>query len=355
MKIKHIYWFASFNLNCPSTRYRGQIPLKHLSQNNGIESDFVYPERSINGILKFLRTYLSALLFRKSNSLIIIQKVCSNRLYANALKLLIFFQPKNTQYDLDDAEYLRQDTKSLHFFLRKCKTISVGSTDLKEYCLQFNSNVFVLTSPVKIHNIRKRKRNEKIHIGWVGDFGNGNETSKEFSHKTSLFNILFPELRKMNKQIKLILLGVKKENDIPEISKYFNDTSNIELEIPTNLNWQNDDWLYAEIAKFDIGVSPMTNHPFNRSKSAFKAKQYLSVGVPTIASDVGENKRFVLHNKNGFVCKESKDFLIAIQRVAEMNDKEYFEMSKNALIRKEEYSVEKYCYTLIEKQKNTIQ
>ena len=41
----------------------------------------------------------------------------------------------------------------------------------------------------------------------------------------------------------------------------------------------------------------MLNHPFNQAKSAFKAKQYLSCGIPVIASDVGENRKFVLNNK----------------------------------------------------------
>ena len=45
--IKHIYWFAPYNLNYPSTRYRGVLPLKYLSENN-VTNDFVFPERSIS-------------------------------------------------------------------------------------------------------------------------------------------------------------------------------------------------------------------------------------------------------------------------------------------------------------------
>jgi len=349
LKIKHIYWFAPYNLNGPSTRYRGYYPLKYFSKNFKIEFDFVFPDRSTNGMLKFIRVYLSAFLFRKRNSVIVIQKVCSNRLYANALKLLILVRSKHTQYDIDDAEYLRQKTKTLHFFLKRCKIISVGSHELKNYCMNFNSNVFVLTSPVTDHNIRKMKRNNKPVIGWVGDFGNGNNITKEFSHKANVYKILFPQLKKIDTPLKLTIIGVKNSNDISPILQFFKDKTNIEIEIPTNLKWKDDDWLYQEIIKFDIGVSPMTNHLFNCSKSAFKAKQYLSVGIPTIASNVGENSRFVLHNKNGIICEKSSDFLTAINRIINMNDKDYFKMSENAINHKSAYSMKKYCTDFIEK------
>ena len=232
----------------------------------------------------------------------VMQKVISNRFYANALKLLVLLRRKRTHYDLEDAEHLREDPTTLHFFLRKCHTVSVGSQALMEYCSTFNPRVFVTTSPVVEHRERKTERNEKLTVGWVGDFGNGKAITRSFSHKTSMYTLLFPELRKLKRPIKLMIIGVKVESDIDEIQAYFADCPHIELEIPRNLNWKQDLWVYKEIAKFDIGVAPMVDHPFTRSKSAFKSKQYFSVGIPTLASDVGENRNFVQHNENGFLC-----------------------------------------------------
>lgn len=348
MKVKYIYWFAPYNLNCPSTRYRGFLPLK-LFKNMNVESSFIFPERSVTFIMKFLKVYLSTLLFRRKNSIIVIQKVCSNGIYANLLKLLVILRNKNTQYDIDDAEYLRNNPKTLHFFIRKCSVVSVGSDELKKYCMRLNKNVYVLTSPVSEHNIVKRSRNKVMNIGWVGDFGNSNEITKEFSHKTGMYKILFPALKTIRAPLKLTLIGVKNKSDIPEIENYFNNCRNITINILKNCNWQNDNWLYEEIEKFDIGVSPMTNHLFNRSKSAFKAKQYLSVGVPVIANDVGENNKFVLNNSNGVLCKNSKDFKSAIEKFLNMTDIEYFKMSKNAILTKNKFSMSKYCKTLVSK------
>lgn len=356
MEIEHIYWFAHYNLKGPSTRYRGYYPLKFLKKEYGIDNDFVFPERTKSAIWFFLKVYINVLFFRKKNSIIVIQKICSNRIYANLLKILVLFQSKNTQYDIDDAEYLRQEVKTLHFFLKRCEVITVGSKALKEYCEKFNKNVFILTSPVSEHNVQKKDRNKIINIGWVGDLGNGNDISKEFSHKKSMFSILFSQIKKIKIPIELTLIGVKKESDIPEIIEYFKDNSNIKINIPTNLNWEKDDWVYTEIKKFDIGVSPLSNHLFNVSKSAFKLKQYLSVGIPTIASDVGENKKFVRHNKNGFLCSNNdRDFENAIIKISEMSDDTYFEFSRNAFNTKKEFSMTNYCDLLIGIYKNVTQ
>ncbi len=349
MKIKHIYWFAPYNLKGPSARYRGFFPLEFMRKNEKIQYDFVFPERIIKGFYKFVKIYLSALLFRKKNSIIVIQKICSNGFYANLLKFLVVLQNKNTQYDLDDAEYLRQDTKTLHYFLRKCSIISVGSDELKKYCNKFNKNIFMLTSPVINHKNSKKTKNKILNIGWVGDFGNGNEISKEFSHKKSMYEILFPVLKSIDKPLNLTLIGIKTQKDIPEIHKYFLNSKQININILKDLDWKNDkDWVYEEIAKFDVGISPMTNHLYNRSKSAFKSKQYLSVGVPTIASDVGENNKFVLNEINGILFNSSEELKKAIERFIEMSDDEYTLFSKNALKYKSDYSLKNYFETLAE-------
>jgi glycosyltransferase involved in cell wall biosynthesis len=204
------------------------------------------------------------------------------------------------------------------------------------------------TSPVFKHSKRKTTRNKILTIGWVGDSGNGDNLSHPFSHKTSLFKLLFTALSKIDRPFKLILIGIKHPEDIEEIELFFKSHKNIQLEIPINLDWKHDSWVYSEIMKFDIGVSPMIDHPFNEAKSAFKAKQYLSCGVPVIASNVGENSRFVNDNLNGIICHSEEDFKNAINRFYVMTDSEYFKFSTNCLKEIDDYSIDTYCERLIE-------
>nr|NQU93997.1 hypothetical protein [Bacteroidota bacterium] len=225
-KFRHIYWFAPYNLKSPSTRYRGKYPLVHLKEHYNIASDFVFPDRSLKGLRKFFQVFISALLFRKPNSLIVIQKVCSNKFYANALKCLILIQKKNTLYDIDDAEYCRNKMNTLHFFLRFCESVVVGSNALLDYCSRFNKNVYLNTSPIPNHGKRKIRKKEKLSIGWVGDFGNGDTQFYSFSHKKSLYDLFFSPIRKISYPIKLTLIGINNRSDIPEIINFFKDSPN---------------------------------------------------------------------------------------------------------------------------------
>jgi len=347
MSIKYIYWFAPYNLKCPSTKYRGKYPVDYLIDTIGIRCKFFYPEKSFKAMLKFCFMVASILFFRKKNSLLVIQKVCTNNRYAKTLRLLIKLKPTKGLYDLDDAEYIRYEKSTLEFFLKNCESVSVGSSALYDYVKPLNSSVFHQTSPVVLHYKQKIKRNKILHIGWVGDLGNGNTLSIPFSHKTNMFKLFFPELRKIDFPVKLTLVGVKNKHDIPLIKNYFKNKPHIKIEIPTNLDWENDAWIYSMIRDFDIGIAPMTNHLFNRSKSAFKAKQYLSTGVPTIACDVGDTNMYLKHGLNGFLVTEHFSYADAIKKISGMSDEDYFNLSTNSLNSRINYSMENYCLNLL--------
>lgn len=343
----HIYWFAHYNLNCPSTRYRGLLLLEHIKKHHNIAFDFVIPDRKAGGMLHFIRTYLSALFSPRKNTFIVIQKVCTNRWYASLLKILLHIRPGCSLYDIDDAEYLRQKTESLHFFMRRCAMISVGSMHLEGYAKDYNSNVCIITSGIYEHPYLKKSRNRIPVIGWVGNMGNGNIEAKDFSHKRSLFEILFPAVKNLPFPCRLELIGVVLESDKLEIEAYFSDRPDITLDIPMDLNWEKDEWLYKRISHFDMGLAPMVDHEFNRAKSAFKVKQYLSCGVPAIASNIGENRFFVDEGKNGFLCTGPEDFGEAIKKLAQMPEQEYIAMSEAAHQSRENFSFDRVSKQLL--------
>jgi len=345
--IRHIYWFTHYHSVCPSTRSRGEYPLKILQEKYNITSAIVYPGYGLKNIVHFISVYLSIFFFRKRGSLLVIQKIFTNGFYANALKILLIIRKKNSLFDIDDAEYIRHSAKSLKFFILNCSAVSVGSSALERYALQFNNNVLLNTSPVKDHQYLKAQLSDKFTIGWVGDYGNGNERSYEFSHKRGLNELLFPIFRKLNIPFRLVLIGITRQQDIRKIREYFTVMDHIELIIPENIDWIDEDWLYHEISKFDIGLAPLINHEFNRAKSAYKVKQYLSCGIPVLASDVGENANFILPGINGFLCNSPDDYYRHIMQFMDLDKVKYFEMSRNAYSQSPLFSTEKYCENLV--------
>lgn len=347
MNISHIYLFSSFNTQGVSTRYRGTHVLKEMELMSGISHSFVYPGYKITEILRFILAFFGILFFRKRNSLIIYQKIHSKGIYTFLLKVLLKLKPGNTIYDTDDADYFRFPPENINHFMCNCGLCTVGSQALADYTREWNKNVLLLTSPIIIHNELKIKRNKILHIGWVGDYGMNDVETAPYSHKVSLGNIFFPILKDLKFEFKLTLLGIKNPKDKLEVEEYFKENTNIDLNIPMGIDWLDEIGLYRMIKDFDIGVSPMVDHEFNVAKSAFKAKQYLSCGVPVLASPIGENLKIVKDGYNGFICNTARCFRKKIIEFNEMKDTTYYQFRDNALLDIPKFRIDQYCRELL--------
>ncbi len=309
-------------MDSPSVRYRAQYPLDFFKEHKGVDSYLVVPSYSFSGILLFLKAYLSALFFRKSNSLIVIQRVQSNFIYAGLLKLLIRIRRKDTVYDLDDADYLEENQKTIFYFVKNCAKISAGSNAIAGYLSRFNIHIVHTTSPTVDLGIIKTKKNEKLNIGWIGGFGG--------EHKESLIELVFPAIKAIVFPVKFTMIGVLKDEDKTFINQYFQENQYVELELPIGINWNDEAGLQHRIAALDIGIATLSNSEMQLSKSGIKAKQYLNNGVPVLSSNLPENNSVVVDGVNGYFCKSSADFAARINQFGEMSEKEYFLFSANA-------------------------
>jgi len=339
-EIKFIYWFAYYNLDSPSVRYRGKYPLEYLKDNYNINSYFITPSYRPIKILKFLKAYFSALLFRKTGSLIVIQRIHSSFIYSTLLKLLVKFRPLQTFYDLDDADYLDYPPQTIYHFIKNCSGVFVGSRELAKNLSKFNNNIILNTSPTPDPYTVKTKKNSTLTIGWIGDFAGG--------HKEALLKYFFPALSDLNFEIKLILLGVgrKYESDFQFLVDYFGSTPNILLEMPKNIDWNNERDIQKRISEFDIGIATLLDNELHLSKSAFKLKQYLNNGVPVLSSALSENNFFLQDGENGFLCSTPEQFRQRIIEISKMTDADYMKLSIQARQSNSDFNLKTYCETL---------
>ena len=338
MNIRHIYWFCYFNDSEPSVRYRAIYALKELKQQYGISYSIAFPGYKAKNIIQFLNVYFSALVFRKKKSVIVFQKIHTNRIYSFLLRILLIFRKKDTLYDIDDADYLRFPQSVIHQFMVGCSSCSVGSRTLLSYTKQFNSNSFLLTSPVIEHGKFKKKKNTIFTIGWIGYFN---------AHQDNLYNLCFPVILELKFEVKIVLLGVVYEEHKKAIIDYFSGNEQIKVEMPT-IDWHNELTVYEAISEFDIGLSPLLDTEFNQAKSAFKLKQYLSCGVPVLASNIGENEHFLKNGFNGFHCNSNSEYKEKIIYINNMNEIEYMQISTNALKSIKYFDMQSYCKTFTE-------
>ena len=321
-KISFIYWFAYYNLDSPSVRYRAKYPLGFAKKKLRIGSYFVIPGYSPAKAFKFIRAYLSALIFPGKDSLIVIQRVRSNFIYSNLLKLLVKFRKSMTVYDLDDADYLEHSPETIHFFAQNCNYISAGSEEIIKYLSQFNPRIYHITSPTPDLGIIKQQRSKAFTIGWIGGFGLG--------HSESLYEYLFPAIRRLPFNCTFILIGVTSQADREEIKSYFVNCSHVQLEIPTDIDWNNESAIQNRIKLFDIGIATLLPNPIQISKSGIKAKQYMNNGVPVLCNNQPENNKVVIDGYNGFICESADEFRSRLIEFKEMEPQEYWKFSRNA-------------------------
>ena len=341
MTIKHIYYFSWRDKRSVSTRYRGLYLLEELALRK-ITYDFVCPRYNIGQLIKFLTLLLKVIFFRKQDSIVVYQKLYTNGLYGKSLKLLLKLSPKNTFYDTDDADYLRYPSDVIEYFIQNCNQCIVGSHALKKYASNFNEKTHIITTPVILHKHIKKVKSKTFHIGWIGDYGANDGIIDSFSHKISLEVLLYPALLALDFTFKLSLLGIKNPRDKESIETLFKNKTNITLNIPQKIDWFDENFIYEQIKDFDVGVSPMINHEFNIAKSAFKAKQYLSCGVPVLGSPIGENLTFIRNEENGYFCSSPDDFKTRIMEFSTMSHDLYLELSKNATKQINDFSMKNY-------------
>jgi glycosyltransferase involved in cell wall biosynthesis/GT2 family glycosyltransferase len=66
-------------------------------------------------------------------------------------------------------------------------------------------------------------------------------------------------------------------------------------------------WFKSISRFFDIAIAPLTDAPFNRSKSALKFMEYAALGLPVVASDVEPYARVVRDGVDGLLVEADED------------------------------------------------
>ncbi|MGN6476136.1 MAG: glycosyltransferase [Flavipsychrobacter sp.] len=134
------------------------------------------------------------------------------------------------------------------------------------------------------HNAKKDHDGHKVIVGWTG------------SHTTMFYlDIIKDALKELQQEVDFTFLVIS--NKKPEL----------DLE-----DWQFIKWTEAteveDLLKMDIGVMPMLENKWSEGKCGFKLIQYLSLGIPGVASPSGVNKIIIEHGVNGYLCSNAEDW-----------------------------------------------
>jgi len=69
----------------------------------------------------------------------------------------------------------------------------------------------------------------------------------------------------------------------------------------------------AELQRFDVGIMPLPDGPWERGKCGYKVIQYMACGRPVVASPVGANRQIVEHGRDGLLATTSVEWAGALR------------------------------------------
>jgi glycosyltransferase involved in cell wall biosynthesis len=126
-------------------------------------------------------------------------------------------------------------------------------------------------------------------LGWVGH-------SDNLPYLASLAGPL-RELARKHPALKLVV-AADRPIKIPGVTVEFRE-------------WRLEDEVVC-FNDFAVGLMPLEDTPWARAKCAFKAIQYMALGIPTVASPVGMNRELIKDGVNGFLPGDSAGWLTAL-------------------------------------------
>ncbi|MCB2408493.1 glycosyltransferase family 4 protein [Hymenobacter lucidus] len=218
---------------------------------------------------------------------------------------------KRIVYDFDDAIWIPNTSAAnsivagvkwhhkVGSICRWAYKVSCGNSYLQRYAQQFNPNAVVnptTIDTVNLHNQVKDQRTEKLVIGWTG------------THSTM----------KYLEQVVPVLAELEQHYDFE-----FRVISNQEPQLPLRSlgfrPWRKDTEI-EDLLTFNIGLMPLEDDPWAKGKCAFKALQYMALGVPALVSPVGMNSEVVTEGVNGYICATYQQWYDGLEKLLQDHD-----------------------------------
>lgn len=206
-------------------------------------------------------------------------------------------------FDLDDAVYLRDEItvnplvwrlkapSRVWNVIRWSDLVFCGSDYLAGRCRAVNQRILTLPTSVDLRTFPRRAPHRPTTgptvVGWVG------------SHSSAMLylDMLAEPLRRVAAAHNVV----------------FDVVGGGRLPAWPGVTVRSREWRLEEevghLQRADIGVYPLRDDEWGRGKCAFKAIQFMAVGVPVVASRVGANLELIRDGENGFLAGSETEWV----------------------------------------------
>lgn len=231
-------------------------------------------------------------------------------------------------------KYYQDKKENLINFYKLSDAMTVTNDHLALEMSKYNSNVKVLPNSLDIpfiENLKKLPEEEKFrHINYLDKNQKKLSITEAFefikdkkvigwggspTHLRDLQQATpaLIELCKKDKDVVLMMMACSTDDILKNIDK-----NQIILVNPVPI------FLYHKnliLQKWDVGICPIEDNLFNRSKSNLKYLEFSSLGFPCICSDVENYRKTIINLENGFLTKNTdEDWYSSFNKLLYNND-----------------------------------
>lgn len=179
--------------------------------------------------------------------------------------------------------YRRKYGRGVDEVLRRSALVIAGNRTLADYARQFNEHVNIIPTVVDCQGFTFRHRTsdrQPLTIGWMGS----RSTVSYLKH-------IEPALRRLAEthagRMRFRFFGC------PDYRPAIPQAESLAFNLQNEMN---------DLNSLDVGLMPMPDTAWTRGKCAFKAIQYMALGIPTVASPVGAAADLIRHSENGLLA-----------------------------------------------------
>ncbi len=167
--------------------------------------------------------------------------------------------------------------------IRSAAWVIAENEYLAEYSRKFNDKVTIISCPIDTNYFlpAPERVSEVVTIGWLG--------SPLTTYLLKVLDPVFIKLaQKYGDKTRIMTIGAADDYDLAGVNlvrKRWNLATQV-----------------ADLQEFDIGLMPLDNSPFNKGRLGGKMMQYMSIGIPIVAANVGLNPTVIRSGFNGYLA-----------------------------------------------------
>ena len=203
-----------------------------------------------------------------------------------------------TVLDMDDAIFLGNPGRGAAVVSLMWQVIA-GSHFILDYAQRYSSHVALVPSAVAVERYQVNQTSAEgraFRIGWLG--------SPSTARYLEQLVIPLQTLAAEGHVIELLVAGATAQT--PGVPAFPGVTVTFTPEY-------RDDEMPTIVARYDVGVMPLDDGPWERAKCAMKALIYMAAGKAVVCSRVGENSYVIEDGVNGLLAETASDWTDALR------------------------------------------